>query len=103
MRDQENIAKQRCSRSRGGQIGEISRPQEFRRTDHPVCGASEASRLFINAADTPPLQGGECVRTETVCRFIHIFIDCRYSSIGIVMAHDELSDQVAEGTSDQDV
>src|SRR5689334_3052122 len=48
-------------------IGEIFRPEEFRRTDHPVCGASEASRLFINAAATPPFQGGECVRTETVC------------------------------------
>src|SRR5207249_3271001 len=54
------------SRRRGGQIGEIFRPEEFRRTDHPVCGASEASRLFINAAATPPFQGGECVRTETV-------------------------------------
>ena len=47
-----------------GQIGEIFRPEEFRRTDHPVCGASEASRLFVNAAATPPFQGGECVRTE---------------------------------------
>src|SRR5207244_814276 len=51
-------------------IGEIFRPEEFRRTDHPVCGASEASRLFINAAATPPLQGGECVRTETVCQYV---------------------------------
>src|SRR5437660_8720036 len=49
------------SRRRGGQIGETFRPEEFRRTDHPVCGASEASRLFINAAATPPFQGGECV------------------------------------------
>src|SRR5437867_5361500 len=57
------------SRRRGGQIGEIFRPEEFRRTDHPVCGASEASRLFINAAASPPFQGGECVRTETVCQF----------------------------------
>src|SRR5437867_11362034 len=56
------------SRRRGGQIGEIFRPEEFRRTDHPVCGASEASRLFINAAATPPFQGGECVRTETGLR-----------------------------------
>src|SRR5437667_3347273 len=56
-----------------GKIGEIFRPEEFRRTDHPVCGASEASRLFINAAATPPFQGGECVRTETVCQFIHTF------------------------------
>src|SRR5205807_9450272 len=54
-------------------IGEIFRPEEFRRTDHPVCGTSEASRLFINAAATPPFQGGECVRTETVCQFIHTF------------------------------
>src|ERR1700758_4763251 len=61
------------SRRRGGQIGEILRPEEFHRTDHPVCGASEASRLFINAAATPPFQGGECVRTETVCQFIHTF------------------------------
>jgi mono/diheme cytochrome c family protein len=27
--------------------------------DHPVCGASVASLLFIDAAATPPLQGGE--------------------------------------------
>src|SRR6266446_8607631 len=54
-------------------IGEIFKPEEFRRTDHSVCGASEASRLFINAAATPPFQGGECVRTETVCQFIHAF------------------------------
>src|SRR5213594_2184602 len=33
------------SRRRGGQIGEIFRPEEIRRTDHPVCGASEASPL----------------------------------------------------------
>jgi len=37
-------------------IGVIFRPEEFRRTDHPVCGASEASRLFINAAASPPFQ-----------------------------------------------
>src|SRR5438093_13736230 len=42
-------------------FGEIFRPEEFRRTDHPVCGALEASRLFINAAATPPFQGGECI------------------------------------------
>src|SRR5919108_5643908 len=53
------------SRRRGGQIGEILRPEEFRRTDHPVCGASEASRLFINAASTPPFQGGECGNSFT--------------------------------------
>ena len=35
--------------------------------------ASEASRLFINAAATPPFQGGECVRTETVCQLIPTF------------------------------
>src|SRR5438094_18361 len=46
------------SRRRGGQIGEIFRPEEFRRTDHPVCGASEASRPFINAAATPPCKEG---------------------------------------------
>src|ERR1700756_3988447 len=65
------------SRRRGGQFGEIFRPEEFRRTDHPVCGALEASRLFINAAAPPPFQGGECVRTETACQFIHTFIDRR--------------------------
>src|SRR5436190_20041288 len=34
------------SRRRGGQIGEIFRPEEFRQTDHPV------SRFFIDAAAT---------------------------------------------------
>src|SRR6059036_3146866 len=32
------------------------------RSDHPGCGASVASRLLIDAAATPPLQGGECLR-----------------------------------------
>src|SRR5438105_14804585 len=49
------------SRRRGGQFGENFRPEEFRRTDHLVCGASEASRLFINAAATRPFQGGSWV------------------------------------------
>src|SRR5438552_7867789 len=72
-------------------IGEIFRPEEFRRTDHPVCGASEASRLFINAAATPPLQGGECVRTETVCQFIHTFSALGGRSYGSVKAVIESS------------
>ena len=82
MRDQENIAKQPCSRRRGGaerkpdralpqeKIGEILRSEEFRRTDHPVCGASEASRLFINAAATPPFQGGECQKSPLLTKQI---------------------------------
>src|SRR2546422_8007601 len=27
--------------------------------DHPVCAASEASRLFLSGAATPPVPGGE--------------------------------------------
>jgi len=27
--------------------------------DHPVCGAAVAAQLFIDAAASPPLQGGE--------------------------------------------
>src|SRR6266446_235657 len=38
--------------------------KHLRVSDHPVCGASVASRLFISAAATPPLQGGECAQTE---------------------------------------
>src|SRR5207249_11435582 len=45
-------------------IGEIFRLEEFRRTDHPVCGASVASQLFIDAAASPPSQGGECARIK---------------------------------------
>src|SRR2546428_14193103 len=83
------------SRRRGGQIGEIFRPEEFRRTDHPVCGASEASRLFINAAASPPFQGGECVRTETVCQFIHTFFSPRLLTrevfhVDVILVADEL-------------
>ena len=36
MRDQENIAKQPCSRSRGGQIGEIFRPEDFAELTTPA-------------------------------------------------------------------
>src|SRR5437016_12954005 len=37
--------------------------------DHPVCGATVASRLFIDAAATPPLQGGEsdCPERFIIC------------------------------------
>jgi len=41
--------------------------ETFRVIDHPVCGAAVASRLFIDAAATPPLQGGESAYPE---RFI---------------------------------
>src|SRR2546426_5778629 len=34
--------------------------KHWRVSDHPVCGASVATRLFMDAAATPPLQGGEC-------------------------------------------
>src|SRR5439155_1560589 len=40
-------------------------------SDHPVCGSSVASRLLIDAAATPPLQGGECTQTET-CPLVKI-------------------------------
>src|ERR1700757_4523424 len=33
--------------------------KHLRVSDHPVCGASGASRLLFDAAATPPLQGGE--------------------------------------------
>src|SRR5947208_4781158 len=41
---------------RGGQFGEI-----LRRSDHPVCAASVASRHSLTAQPPPPLRGGECV------------------------------------------
>src|SRR3989475_4700931 len=37
--------------------------KHLRVSDHPVCGASVASRLFIDAAATPS-RGGECAQTE---------------------------------------
>src|SRR5205085_2809387 len=52
-------------------FGGIFRPEVFRRTDHPVCSASEASRLFIDAAATPPFQGGETTRRAAACCFGH--------------------------------
>jgi len=44
--------------------------------DHPVCAASEASRLFLTGAATPPVPGGE----HPVLQFIHTFIERRYSA-----------------------
>src|SRR5204862_1599711 len=34
-------------------------------SDHPVCGSSVASRLLIDAAATPPYEGGECACPES--------------------------------------
>src|SRR2546427_2577005 len=54
---------------REGADGVVARELHFgmrfetsRVSDHPVCGASVASRLFINAVATPPHGGGECAR-----------------------------------------
>ena len=38
--------------------------KHLRVSDDPVCGASVASRLSIDAAATPPSQGGECARIK---------------------------------------
>src|SRR5215831_17241852 len=34
-------------------------PKQFGNPNHPVCGAKVASPLFLNAAATPPVSGGE--------------------------------------------
>jgi len=33
--------------------------KHFVNTNHPVCGAKEATQHFIDAAATPPVSGGE--------------------------------------------
>src|SRR5204863_168113 len=38
--------------------------------DHPVCGAAVASRLFIDAAASPPWQGGESAGTQPFARLL---------------------------------
>src|SRR6266850_3628272 len=40
------------------------RSERYRVIDHPVCGVAVASQLFIDAAATPPWQGGENAQTE---------------------------------------
>src|SRR5213083_1772522 len=44
----------------------VSSAETFRRSDHPVCGSSVASRLLTDAASTPPLRGGECFQLRMV-------------------------------------
>src|SRR5439155_839595 len=47
------------ARSRNsGQFGEMFRPEQLRRTDHPGRAVSERIH-FIDGASTPPFQGGE--------------------------------------------
>ena len=60
MRGQKILRSHLSPRRRGGQTGEMIRPEHFRRPDHPVCGNLVASRYLIYAAGTPPFQGGEC-------------------------------------------
>ena len=55
--------------------------QTFRLSDHPVCGASVASRLLIDAAATPPLQGGE----YALPRFIHTFFRPRPLLVAVLL------------------
>jgi hypothetical protein len=38
---------------------ELFRPEQFSQIDHPVCGAIGGFATFVDAAATPPFQGGE--------------------------------------------
>ena len=60
------------------QFAELTTIRASRSRFAPVCGASLALQLFIDAAATPPFQGGECAKLK-VCQFIHTFIDRPYS------------------------
>jgi hypothetical protein len=42
-----------------GADGMVRHGETFRLADHPVCAAKVASRLFLNAAATPPVSEGE--------------------------------------------
>src|SRR6266850_1632076 len=59
LRHQENAAKPPYE----GADGVVSPGERFDvniyHNDHPVCAASEASRLFLTGAATPPVPGGE--------------------------------------------
>src|SRR6266566_6453929 len=67
-----------------------------RRTDHPVCGASVASRLFITAAASPPLRGGDCAPPYVTV------ITKSSTSLGGEFA-DEAWQYLADGHSQQNV
>src|SRR6266404_8680156 len=43
----------------GWSVPDNVRTSTFTIMDHPVCAASEASRLFLTGAATPPVPGGE--------------------------------------------
>src|ERR1700746_4100768 len=54
--------------------------KHLRVSDHPVCGASGASRLLFDAAATPPLQGGECASPKLLDIFSQVHrarLQCR--------------------------
>src|SRR5882672_12556915 len=74
LRHQENAAKPPYE----GADGVVSPGERFDvniyHNDHPVCAASEASRLFLTGAATPPVPGGE----HPSLQFIHTFYDRRY-------------------------
>src|SRR5437867_1236804 len=58
-----------------GAAGVVSSAKTWaRRSDHPVCAASVASRLFISCAATPPVPGGEYARLT----MLRIMCPCGY-------------------------
>src|SRR6266446_2643341 len=69
LRHQEDAAKPPYE----GADGVVSPGQRYNvnmyHNDHPVCAASEASRLFLTGAATPPVPGGE----HPALQFIHTF------------------------------
>src|SRR6266566_5924844 len=65
LRHQSEVAKPPKSRRRGGQSGEMFRPEDLAELTTPSAPSSERIH-FVNAASTPPLQGGECACPESV-------------------------------------
>src|SRR5207249_3476649 len=58
----------------------LFRPKDFADLTTPSARTKVASRHFLDRAATPPFQGGECVRTETVCQLIHFLCKAPHSA-----------------------
>ena len=69
-----------CEATLFGADGVVAHKPRYGVSDHPVCAASVASRLFLTGAATPPHEEGIVRLIQTVHKFVHSFIDRAYIS-----------------------
>jgi len=76
LRHQLKVATPPKRRRRGGQLGEILRPEQFRRADHPGRAVSERIYFYLWRVHPSSQRRGIVCSSQSVVNFFHSFSHC---------------------------